>query len=656
MNVKKLISSVSAMAITASAFAGLAVTASAADYEVDEVLYGVKSNGVVTAQTDFTGDNAATLESARTYAGTTFLDGSVLSFKDNALTTDFAETVTSGKVHFGASYTVIGGQTNLVKVVDSTGKTVIGLYPVDSRDSKAIDLLNIDTVNTANGYIYTPRNVAYRAEVDIDLDAKTYSYSVLACSKGSGGTVSQTSTYTGNGTISNISDVKGISFAKNTNGYYVDNLYLYSEKSKEQLYTYTVNYKFNDEVIKTDSAKVPASTVITAETFFTVGAQKYYITAAEAPTLTVTAEGENVLDVPVRAANIYNVSVNAAGEVSKNFVTDTVVEGESYTYTIPRYIEDNGTVYEAAKLSNGSYYKESMTNVTADYSKDVTYTKAYENVVVFDELDGSTDKSADVRASNGSSYNNTAYTSATLSAGTYVAVVGFANVGRNSTLTVGGTTLIDAKTATKNAWVTYTTEEFTVEDGATLSWNKGDSAFDPIDTVIIYSVTAEPTKYTVTLINGDKTETHDVEDGEQYTLPTLVNDGDYAYVFTGWKLVKEGVEDAIIELGGTPITVTEDVTYEAVWTIEPTFDEERIGIFTEYDGNPAVAFKGTATAGTYAISGLRWVAMVDENNIDSVDIDVNIAADTSVVVGLVVEAENVDVNAIEAYLGTTIDN
>ena len=67
MRRKRIVSSIAALAMAASAFAGMAVTASAAEITESDVVFGVydAENKTVSPQTEFTVDNGCLLYTSR---------------------------------------------------------------------------------------------------------------------------------------------------------------------------------------------------------------------------------------------------------------------------------------------------------------------------------------------------------------------------------------------------------------------------------------------------------------------------------------------------------------------------------------------------------------------------------------------------------------
>ena len=203
---------------------------------------------------------------------------------------------------------------------------------------------------------------------------------------------------------------------------------------------------------------------------------------------------------------VINVTYEAKAKVSS--VTVNYKDGETVISTdnvslndlyvgdkadIPfRYLIVNGnTVYQTTHNDKpASYYQDNVTlteNMEINKSLSVKYNSGL--VVSFNDFDGSTDKNADIRASYGSSYNNATFTSENaLEAGAYKVLLRYENLGRGSTLTLGDQEIYASSSTGSNSWADAEVN-FTTEGGEYLKWNKGASAADPIDILLVIKIT-----------------------------------------------------------------------------------------------------------------------------------------------------------------------
>lgn len=213
-------------------------------------------------------------------------------------------------------------------------------------------------------------------------------------------------------------------------------------------------------------------------------------------TFPYTVAENGVINVTYEAkAKVSSVTVNYKdGETVIS--TDKVSLNDLYVgdkVNIPfRYLIVNGnTVYKTTNNKDGSYYRDYVTlteNMEINKSLSVKYNSGL--VVSFNDFDGSSDKNADIRASYGSSYNNTTFTSENaLEAGAYKVLLRYVNIGRGSTLKLGDQEIYASSSTTSGNW-TDAEVNFTTEGGEYLKWDKGgQSTTDPIDILLVIKIT-----------------------------------------------------------------------------------------------------------------------------------------------------------------------
>ena len=163
--------------------------------------------------------------------------------------------------------------------------------------------------------------------------------------------------------------------------------------------------------------------------------------------------------------------------------------GASYTVPFRMYVEKDGALYQTTKNGSNPYYGDA---VTLEYN--TTVTKSVSSVdlgggtlVLFEDLDGATGDNANIRASNCSAYNNTAYTSASnLPAGEYTFIVKAMNKGRGSSIAVGSTTVAGiADIVNKDSWGDKTFTNVNVPaDGKLTLVKGGNNTIDCYDIII----------------------------------------------------------------------------------------------------------------------------------------------------------------------------
>ena len=176
-------------------------------------------------------------------------------------------------------------------------------------------------------------------------------------------------------------------------------------------------------------------------------------------------------------------------------------------------------------------------------------------------------------------------------------------------------------------------------------------------TEIVYTKGAavvEPTKYTITLVDGDTTRANVVEENGTFEFPTP--NEPVGVEFAGWM---NSADTTDIKMGGDTLTVTGDATYTAVWNevVAPIVDTGYASWYYTEPGSPfAKTFVAEVTSGTHSISALKWIAnnnVGEGMKVESDPIEVNIAPNTTVRVGLIVEtSEELGIGYLE---GITAD-
>lgn len=163
--------------------------------------------------------------------------------------------------------------------------------------------------------------------------------------------------------------------------------------------------------------------------------------------------------------------------------------GASYTVPFRMYVEKDGALYQTTKNSSNPWYGDAVT-----LAYNTTVTKSVSSVdlgggtlVLFEDFDGDVDNNANIRASNCSAYNNTAYTSENnLTAGKYTFIVKAMNKGRGSSIAVGSTTVAGiADIVNKDSWGDKTfTDVIVPVDGKLTLVKGGSNTIDYYDIII----------------------------------------------------------------------------------------------------------------------------------------------------------------------------
>ncbi|MDD6817304.1 MAG: hypothetical protein PUD88_01845, partial [Prevotellaceae bacterium] len=491
-----------------------------------DILYGVPtydSDGLtitsVTTQSDFTGD-------ANEKTGVAFADGNnnsavfpisgsvLFANTSSAWTKYFSSEVTKGKVYFSCIYSVSANSAGTWKILGNDDKEIFVSMNGSNRNNGNYDYATICGTGIS-GYVRQPRTSGYGVDICIDLDTRVITYS-LTRSSGNG------SYSTDKGTISipvEFTSVKGLSVSKTNYGAYMDNVMLYSQVSEIKKYSYTINYKLGEDIIKTVQANAPKGEVITAEKSFDSNGVKYYVDADPLPTMTISEnEKDNVLNVNVREAETWNYTVMS--NVGNYKVTGTAIEGENVSVAFPRLINVDGTLYTSNTANNKEcLYTFNMDAANKVATIDFTATDIT-GVVFFSEAENIEGLTADNggQAGSRSSMKQGAYATVdteitTLQSGKYkISGARSGNTGVTFAFVVNGATVSQATTS--GSWGTFDGAEFNLVEEATIvlkAAGQGGTNSRTLDYIYIQKTDEATTKQNVTVgINGIATFTPSV--------------------------------------------------------------------------------------------------------------------------------------------------
>ena len=265
---------------------------------------------------------------------------------------------------------------------------------------------------------------------------------------------------------------------------------------------YTINYIFNNEIIKTVEGNMGVGFVIETESVITVGEDKY-LSVEDAQQLTITADGTNTWDVEVRKPYTAKLSVTTTiGDETLEPVVTPLTESDekvcSWSYSYPLYIK-NGDVYYIADNTETFGEVGTFTNDQI-IEKSISYTNVAEDVVFFAESQTET-MGSNPAYSNGAKGNVAAQNArdrgiavGKLPIGTYEFIVNIAAANRRSVVArIGnadpfaavGTSNSDMTTGLKSATFTLTEETSNIIiNGANSGTNKTNQS-EEFDYVII---------------------------------------------------------------------------------------------------------------------------------------------------------------------------
>lgn len=312
-----------------------------------------------------------------------------------------------------------------------------------------------------------------------------------------------------------VTDVKslriGSDYTNTARQCIVDNIEISTSEGETGLIPYSINYMLDGETIRTKSAMVPSGTVVTAESEFIYGDIKYFVLDTENAQMTVTEDAENILNVDIRTAETYTVTVKAGGDLDKTIREYRVTEGDGVSYVFPRYMIEDNTLY-ITQPNEGTYYGGTIEEVRENTIIDIDYLEMYDTCVLYDELDSSTGDNAAVRASNGSAFQNEEYSSSKeITPGKYTFIVGYLSKGRGSKLMIGDTVIKEIGLAEeRGSWRTATVENVEITESGYITLAAGGGGTrDCLDTVVAISedpLPEEPELYENRIKSIDKNE------------------------------------------------------------------------------------------------------------------------------------------------------
>ncbi len=404
MNFRKIVSAFSALAISVSAFAGLAVTANADDSgtttTTKQRVYYVGSADGAEDFTNYTGTvftASGTVDEVSSFSGVsttasggtlpklggtittatagtiasgeypTYVNGQVWRVQDSsgtASTYDLVDTsISKGTVYISTDIalaynrqdTVLRGQN--FSVLDSNGADILKINYSPGKDKYSV--LNItgsksDNTGSKSGNLslnFPERNVSpvgFHVDATIDLDKKTAKVTIDYID------VSDFTRKTTNVSLVISNDnVKSIRMQANpnsnkpTNSISLDNTLIYNEYEDDGTVAYKVNYiDESGNTLKSSATYygTSGSAITLSEndtaTFVKDGI-KYVYASDTASEQTISSDGTTEVNVVFKEADKYTVTVQATGDgVDETLATGTVYAGDEFTYSFSKYLTD----------------------------------------------------------------------------------------------------------------------------------------------------------------------------------------------------------------------------------------------------------------------------------------------------------------------------
>ena len=350
------------------------------------------------------------------------------------------------------------------------------------------------------------------------------------------------------------------------------------EIQEVSLASYTVNYLFEGTTIKTESGEIAVGAEVSATSPLTIDDQKYYFADGATTSMTIEAGGDNILNVDMRKAYIYNYTVK--NNVNDDVKTGSCIEGESVSFPFNRYILDgNGTVWIKDANKTNPWYGVSFTPDSDGYVETLNYTATDKTDGIFfseaENIEGmseATGSNADIRCSNAAGgYASEAITVCKLKPGDYKVSIGiWGNAGSKFTIKAENDTILSAET--QGYWLETPPEPFTLTSETDLTFEGADGAH-PLDYILITGEVKSIADYTIKFVDENDVEIKPAVKGSGFVGTAIeipeedkkdfIDEDGIPYIF-------DGVEPETPTIGeeGTTVTVKYHKMSEVKYTVK----------------------------------------------------------------------------------------
>ena len=324
----------------------------------------------------------------------------------------------------------------------------IGGISVRFNEQDKIASVDVDGTSTNLSLTYN-RTSAYSIEIVIDKATGAVSYTVGSAT---GNSVSNTA----------ISNIAFGHYKAGRENYAVNpvlqNIEVLEETQTVVTANYTLNYVANEVVVKSEVMSGVVGKAITLtndqKANFTKDDVTYIYDSDDSAEKTVASDGSTVVTLNYHAAADWAYSV--VSNLGTTIVSGTVTEGSSVRFGYPQYINNAGTLYEAAKSLPGSagFYLMNFTPTKDNDVMTIDYSATNITVVFFTEaedVEGMTannGNNTNIRCSNAyGGYAEDEVKLTTLEAGRYK-IYGqvWGNTGVTFTITANGNTIWEKET------------------------------------------------------------------------------------------------------------------------------------------------------------------------------------------------------------------
>lgn len=559
MSFKKFISGVSAIAIAASAFAAMAVTANAETTTLYErALTG--ENAWVEADASTWKGNVPTYNAEKGLVSASGNGNRTATYtfdpapEENAILSIEAVWNT-GRSYGNGNYTYFNvGNSISIRAYsqDQKGEVVVGdnTYSISNACKKN---QNRDSDNwTISMTIDTATNVVESLTIAGSNGTTKASYS------GTNLALTSSATYT---TLS-MGSYK-VSTDSSLGSSALNSIIVTQTAQDVSTADYTVNYLLGDTNIKTENKTGVIGNAPEFSNTTVVGSNNvtYVYVSDDADGVTIASDGTTVVNVAVRALYTYTASITSSIDNSVIASREGVSELDTVTLYHNRYIVKDGVAYRATRpLNNSSGYDTKLSYETQ--TVEITYNQAIDNVVYFAEAEdlGWNGVNDTARMSGGKGgYPSGESVITNLNPGKYVVYVATrGNTGSYFTVNAGTNAIFDNEEI-HGYWGESVSSEFELSEATDISVSvTGGSSTKGIDYILIaktgeYVAPVEKTEITVN-VGSDSVTLESEEDmsgvvvvgyydsnnkflrAETYTAQSVINapalgEGENAIVF-----------------------------------------------------------------------------------------------------------------------------
>ncbi|MDE6017813.1 MAG: Ig-like domain-containing protein [Muribaculaceae bacterium] len=347
------------------------------------------------------------------------------------------------------------------------------------------------------------------------------------------------------------------------------------ELQEVKMVDYTINYMYDGSVILAGEIQFTKDgNKVEAKEPQTIDGQKYYFSDGATTSLTVKDGEENVLNVEMREAEIWQYTVNAVyGEDNKTVDSGTVIEGESVSVPFSRYIiAEDGAVWLKDKNGSDPNYGIDFTPKNDNHKETVNYTKTdITDGLVFIEAENLKDimtvvtgSNTDIRCSNkAGGYAEGAVDVYTLNPGKYKVKIGvWGNGGKTFKVKAGSEEPV-LTADTKGWWLESASEEFAVTKETALTFEGADGSH-PVDYFLITGKKMPAAAYTIKYVDEEGNVLQDAVTDSGFVGAAIeipegyednINKDDNIYIFDGVFVGEEKTESPTVAEGGTTVTV-----------------------------------------------------------------------------------------------------